>query len=278
MAELTISKWLGCTKEPVDWLKSHEHDDYYLGTRYKGCHYYGTETAADYPFLTCYPNGEVDHPYFLTKRWIDRYYPGMNCAGFIAHAMALCGGDVHKIVGNYKYANAGNWYRAVKREGLTHYIFHSKEELLKSDKVRKGDILLFMPMPGAQSDGHIVFYWGDDDNRDLMWGSGSPNHITPISDYAPEPFEYMIIPTWLTEPQPAKKKVDFIQYCCSHIQELYQEPVKVYTIWSNGAVDNREVLFGTSADDSYYKCTFNESTKDIEISLYKNCEQNSYKL
>ena len=57
----------------VNWLWSHEHDGYYVGTPYS----YG------FSISTCtYPNG--------APRWDG--YTGMNCTGMVVHAYSMAGG------------------------------------------------------------------------------------------------------------------------------------------------------------------------------------------
>ena len=189
----TVSQWLGCTGNVYQWLKSHENDNYYLGTRYLGCHNYGNAVANAKPYLTAFPNGELKNPNLLKGR-MEGYKPGMNCAGFVSHVLYSVGGNIEKVDRNGTgwYCNLGNWLRSIRNNDIKHYTFKSKKELLASALPQPGDILIFEPESYADGhDGHVVYYWGNG----KMWSSGSPNHIVDVSNYYPWKYNYIIVPT-----------------------------------------------------------------------------------
>ncbi len=165
---ITLDAYLGATGI-VEHLNSHRNDGYYIGTPYAGW----SSGNANWVCMT--PNGAL----------YNGWYAGMNCTGFVQYVLQACGGDWTKInaQGN---CNLSAWTYAMLYNNLDDQIkvwkFNSKEEMLASGKLMKGDIILMEPTyadswSGAKDeygnaiDCHIGFYWGDDTNNDMFWHS-----------------------------------------------------------------------------------------------------------
>lgn len=137
----TIDEYLGIEDLP-GFLSSHVNE--FLGT----------------PYHTL--EGYVDQPWLLLR---DKGTYGkdamMNCTGFVAAVVRRSGGDLSKLV-NWNpgaYANGYNWIRTVEHRGIDCYKFTTVQEALNSGKMRKGDIIFFMPPKGE--DCHLGIFWGD---------------------------------------------------------------------------------------------------------------------
>ena len=127
---------VGVTRESiVRELESHEHDSFYLGTPYAG----GDAQS---------PNGDTSY---------NSGTVGMNCGGFISYVLRKAGLDaettmeiMHKTPVSqfgsglpYDWlAGASNYKNLVENGNLTAYAFRTKQELLSSGLVEKGDIIL----------------------------------------------------------------------------------------------------------------------------------------
>ena len=171
-AFVPLDVYLGASKRIVDELSAHEHDSYYLST----------------PFGNTGPNGEggsIDswdcwHPNGRPKENGQSY---MNCAGFLVAVFEACGADCD-IVGSYvgssgynrgNKANLSRWKCFLDDHASMKKEYRSKEELLSSGQLRKGDIIIAEPndwnAPGA--DCHVMFFWGDSPSEDKAWHSTS---------------------------------------------------------------------------------------------------------
>lgn len=169
-AFVPLDVYLGASKRIVDELSAHEHDSYYLST----------------PFGNTGPNGEggsIDswdcwHPNGRPKENGQSY---MNCAGFLVAVFEACGADCD-IVGSYvgssgynrgNKANLSRWKCFLDDHASMKKEYQSKEELLSSGELRKGDIIIAEPndwnAPGA--DCHVMFFWGDSPSEDKAWHS-----------------------------------------------------------------------------------------------------------
>ncbi|MEY8574654.1 SpaA isopeptide-forming pilin-related protein [Oscillospiraceae bacterium 21-37] len=171
----------GVTRQAiVDELSAHEHDSYYLGTRYAG----GDVQS---------PNGDTSY----------NGSAGMNCGGFVGYVLRKVGLDSSRAIelikgtGDANYfgsgkpydilAGASNYYQLAKAAGLTCYVYNTKAEMLADGKLEKGDIILMYWSQSPFNDGvdnHIGFYWGESDGEDILWHSstepGSGNQISAI--------------------------------------------------------------------------------------------------
>ena len=166
----TIDQALGATKTVESVLSQHENDEYYLTTPYgnKGPH--GEDGAID--TWDCWkPKGEYGSGAY------------MNCAGFVVAVLRTCGADT-SIIGNYtamdgynrgNEANASKWDEYCRDNNAVSYTFSSKEQMLASGILEKGDIIYMEPADWnhSNSDCHIGFFWGSNSSEDLFWHSSS---------------------------------------------------------------------------------------------------------
>ena len=166
----TIDQALGATKTLESVLSQHENDEYYLTTPYgnKGPH--GEGGAID--TWDCWkPKGEYGSGAY------------MNCAGFVVAVLRACGADT-SIIGNYtandgynkgNETNASKWDEYCRDNNAVSYTFSSKEQMLASGILEKGDIIYMEPADWnhSNSDCHIGFFWGSNSSEDLFWHSSS---------------------------------------------------------------------------------------------------------
>ena len=166
----TIDQALGATKTVESVLSQHENDEYYLTTPYgnKGPH--GEGGAID--TWDCWkPKGEYGSGAY------------MNCAGFVVAVLRACGANT-SIIGNYtandgynrgNEANASKWDEYCRDNNAVSYMFSSKEQMLASGILEKGDIIYMEPADWnhSNSDCHIGFFWGSNSSEDLFWHSSS---------------------------------------------------------------------------------------------------------
>ena len=166
----TIDQALGATKTVESVLSQHENDEYYLTTPYgnKGPH--GEGGAID--TWDCWkPKGEYGSGAY------------MNCAGFVVAVLCACGADT-SIIGNYtakdgynrgNETNAYKWDEYCRDNNAVSYTFGSKEQMLASGILEKGDIIYMEPADWnhSNSDCHIGFFWGSNSSEDLFWHSSS---------------------------------------------------------------------------------------------------------
>ena len=166
----TIDQALGATTTVESVLSQHENDEYYLTTPYgnKGPH--GEGGALD--TWDCWkPKGEYGSGAY------------MNCAGFVVAVLRACGADT-SIIGNYtakdgynrgNETNASKWDEYCRDNNAVSYTFSSKEQMLASGILEKGDIIYMEPADWnhSNSDCHIGFFWGSNSSEDLFWHSSS---------------------------------------------------------------------------------------------------------
>ena len=179
----TIDQALGATKTVESVLSQHENDEYYLTTPYgnKGPH---GETGAIDTWDCWKPKGEYGSGAY------------MNCTGFVVAVLRACGADT-SIIGNYtakdgynrgNEANASKWDEYCRDNNAVSYTFGSKEQMLASGILEKGDIIYMEPADWnhSNSDCHIGFFWGSNSSEDLFWHSSS--HADGIvKGYFPNP-------------------------------------------------------------------------------------------
>ena len=166
----TIDQALGATKTVESVLSQHENDEYYLTTPYgnKGPH--GEGGAID--TWDCWkPKGEYGSGAY------------MNCTGFVVAVFRACGANT-SIIGNYtandgynrgNETNASKWDEYCRDNNAVSYTFSSKEQMLASGILEKGDIIYMEPADWnhSNSDCHIGFFWGSSSSEDLFWHSSS---------------------------------------------------------------------------------------------------------
>ena len=166
----TIDQALGATKTVESVLSQHENDEYYLTTPYgnKGPH---GEGGAINTWDCWKPKGEYGSGAY------------MNCAGFVVAVLRACGANT-SIIGNYtakdgynrgNEANAFKWEEYCRDNNAVSYTFSSKEQMLASGILEKGDIIYMEPADWnhSNSDCHIGFFWGSSSSEDLYWHSSS---------------------------------------------------------------------------------------------------------
>ena len=166
----TIDQALGATKTVESVLSQHENDEYYLTTPYgnKGPH---GEGGAINTWDCWKPKGEYGSGAY------------MNCAGFVVAVLRACGANT-SIIGNYtandgynkgNEANASKWDEYCRDNNAVSYTFSSKEQMLASGILEKGDIIYMEPVDWnhSNSDCHIGFFWGGSSSEDLFWHSSS---------------------------------------------------------------------------------------------------------
>ncbi len=184
---------VGVTRESiVRELESHEHDNYYLGTKYVG----GDAQS---------PNGDTSY---------NSGTVGMNCGGFVSYVLRKAGLDADLVMeimhrtpvsqfgSGLPYdwlAGASNYKNLIENGNISAYAFRTKQELLSSGLAEKGDIILmwWSDKPGADgADNHIGFFWGEASDDDVMWHSGteptSGNQISAITPKTPGSFYILI--------------------------------------------------------------------------------------
>ena len=166
----TIDQALGATKTVESVLSQHENDEYYLTTPFgnKGPH--GEGGAID--TWDCWkPKGEYGSGAY------------MNCAGFVVAVLRACGANT-SIIGNYtakdgynrgNETNASKWDEYCRDNNAVSYTFSSKEQMLASGILEKGDIIYMEPADWNHSDSdcHTGFFWGSNSSEDLFWHSSS---------------------------------------------------------------------------------------------------------
>ena len=166
----TIDQALGATKTVESVLSQHENDEYYLTTPYgnKGPH---GEGGAINTWDCWKPKGEYGSGAY------------MNCTGFVVAVLRACGANT-SIIGNYtakdgynkgNEANAFKWEEYCRDNNAVSYTFSSKEQMLASGILEKGDIIYMEPVDWnhSNSDCHIGFFWGSNSSEDLFWHSSS---------------------------------------------------------------------------------------------------------
>ena len=110
-------------------------------------------------------------------------------------------------IGSWECCSAHNWkYYATgstaygfegideSKAHMKYYAFDSKDEMMKSGVLKKGDVVLSFPC-GKTGDSHIGFWWGSEKEPDVYWNShpsvtvggvtlGSDNGLTAIFELA----------------------------------------------------------------------------------------------
>lgn len=187
----------------MEWMYSHENDTYYVTTPYNPGWVAGSGMSGDYRN----PNGDCQGAYGAAD---TPGVPGMNCTGFVWHALmmptAQSGGDVGMIPG------ISGWVTFYTNNDIERGYFQTKEEMLSSGYLEKGDIIwMFDESESTLSDYHHVgIYWGDG-NQDSFWhsingasdGGGMPydgNIVSHIFAKSYNPF-YVVVKTGGIEPE-----------------------------------------------------------------------------
>lgn len=140
--------------ELVSWLESHEQDTYYLTTPY---------AAAD----SRSPNGDIND-YGADS---DGTKAGMNCTGFVWHALCAAHGWRDDIA--TKLPALSGWVNAMRTKNLETRDFKTKQEMLASGYLEKGDIIWAWDGDRNQLSDihHVGIFWGSSPSDDKMWHS-----------------------------------------------------------------------------------------------------------
>ncbi len=160
----SLSEYYGFSYESyMNYLYSHEHDDFYLGTPYRSGNWRS-------------PNGDTSY---------NNGARGMNCSGFVWHVLKTCiqnaGGNPSKYQ-ILSYTTPRGWFGVLEDNSIEYYIFNNKYEALASGVMSKGDIIMMFCNEALRPSGqnHIGIYWGDG-SSDVFWHSaGRANYISHI--------------------------------------------------------------------------------------------------
>lgn len=159
----TITDVLGVSGTAyIDCLAAEENTDFYLGTPYE---------LNDWRS----PNGDPSY----------NGRPGMNCSGFVWYTFVKAGANPPEVPHLYGAPNCtGEIITWAKANGITTYDFWTKEEMLSSGILEKGDIIWIWDKTVGRklaSDWHhSTIYWGDG-SSDSIWHS-APNRGNAITD------------------------------------------------------------------------------------------------
>lgn len=155
---VTVAKVLGLQDEKyLSWLEAHAHDDYYLGTPY---------ISGDHRN----PNGDCQDAHGAAD---TVGVAAMNDLGFVWHVLAQATKESGGKVSDIPYDGGTRWYTFYMSNTVSRKYFATKEEMLGSGYLIKGD-LIFMFHNNEESkasDRHRVgIYWGDG-HSDQLWCS-----------------------------------------------------------------------------------------------------------
>ena len=154
----------------IEWLESHEADNYYLRTPY--CPGWKEGMNSDYRN----PNGDCKGAYGEADK---PGVAGMNCTGFVWHALykpTLASGGNTSLI-----PSISGWVTFYRDYNVKRYYFSSKSEMLRSGVLEKGDIIWSFDggSEWALSDVHHVgIFWGDTSSEDLFWHSAASDNTT----------------------------------------------------------------------------------------------------
>ncbi|MBQ5810664.1 MAG: hypothetical protein IIW23_03700 [Clostridia bacterium] len=162
----------------LDWVNLHLGSSYYLGTEYD-------DNDARRP------NGDTP----------EGKKPGMNCTGFVWHLLSYTAGMSHSE--GATIPGMTGWYNMYTTYDVKRYVFQSKEDMLASGKLEKGDIIWIWDQNGenSRSDTHHIGVYVGDGYTDIFWHSlngadfGYPmdgNMITHIGSIA-QPSRYVVL-------------------------------------------------------------------------------------
>ena len=162
----------------VNWLASHENDNYYKGT----------------PYASLPETGGEPHPNGDSKGGV----PGMQCNGFVAHALKQVGAKDSKFsaydtpFSSYVYGTNA-WIFAIAANDIQSFAYDTVDQLLNDGKAEKGDIIICSAKDyvcdngvdkyGNKLDGHIGVFWGNSSSDNVFWHSShSSNGFEQIPD------------------------------------------------------------------------------------------------
>ena len=175
---ITMTEYFGTTDIPANNLSKHTGDRYYLKTKFGG----GIK-----------PNGK------------DGKGGKMNCTGFIIAVMKDCGGKVPKNFKGRVTSGYTLYNNLIDAGCMPDLKFSSIKKAKKSGKLRKGDVIWYMPkaykvlksgkikFKRGLKDNHWAIYWG----RGRHWASEKKGN-TIVSMRAPDSKARVLV--WHTTP------------------------------------------------------------------------------
>lgn len=116
----------------------------------------------------------------------------MQCEGFVwnvLHAVAEQNSEdvpCWEDANTSPYENGGGWVSWIYSHDIVYYTFSTKEEMLASGVLEKGDIIWSFDQDGPMSISdyhHVGFFWGDSSDDDVFWHS---NEFAFTETYAGE--------------------------------------------------------------------------------------------
>ncbi len=167
----TIDMYLKCPGI-YDWMISH-HNDYYFKTNYTSLRYH-----SGHPEELIRPYGEYGED------------SAMNCTGFISSLVYYSGGDLDRVaaMGRYGgYGNGDNYLTLATRGYIRYEVFRSANDLLKSGKAHKGDIMYLAPVWRSGADCHMGVFWGDTSSENALWSQTLKTKCTVTKIYMVDP-------------------------------------------------------------------------------------------
>ncbi|XCP83526.1 prealbumin-like fold domain-containing protein [Roseburia hominis] len=236
-----LDKSLGCTKDVLTYLESHQST--YLGTPYS---HLGTGLTVN----NCMVPGAKG---------------SMNCTGFVAHVLKACGADLNKIPKRLPghYLNASNWNDYAHSQSIKSYRFNTISEALKSGRLEKGDVIYFEPKDWSEGgDCHIGFFWGDNSSQNRFWHSDHKgNRISEIVAKTANSYVYLFKTNH--EPQKGYLKLhkDSALGDITSGNSCYSLAGAVYTIYNK----NQEGILSGKVGE--VKTDQNGNTEAIELPL-----------
>lgn len=277
----TLADVLGFDSQTyLKWLEDHDTGNYYLGTTYKD----GDRRN---------PNGDKSNAYGNDD---TKNTAAMNCTGFVWHVLykACTSTSSSGSYSNHQYTsptgitlptlggrNGVRWYDFYTSNNVKRYYYSSKDAMLKSGVLEKGDIIWQYSGYNLNSNGlvdestasdyhHIGIYYGNG-KEDKYWHSG-PTKFNSVGEILTELNGISTINPKLQN-YPAKiycviKATN--PYCKLQLQKesantsitkgnnCYSLAGAVYNIYSDSACKN---LVGSMTTDSSGKATYSKSLK-----------------
>ena len=182
---ITMTEYFGTTDIPANNLSKHTGDRYYLKTKFGG----GIK-----------PNGK------------DGKGGKMNCTGFIIAVMKDCGGKVPKNFKGRVTSGYTLYNNLIDAGCMPDLKFSSIKKAKKSGKLRKGDVIWYMPktykvypsgrvkITKGSKDNHWAFYWGNG----RQWASERKGNMI-VKMRAPDRKAKVLV--WHTTPDYGKLKI-----------------------------------------------------------------------
>ncbi|MCF0145791.1 MAG: hypothetical protein HUJ73_04305 [Eubacterium sp.] len=165
--------------------------------------------------------------------------------------------------------NGGGWVDWIYFQGITPLTFSTKEEMLASGLLEKGDIIWSFDYEGPyglSNLNHVGFFWGDSPSDDVFWQSGTAaggtlyagkegcNRITTIESAAEYPSVWWV---FKLSPDPYY-----------NTYEWTGRPQNEVGIIQDSGADTEEVLPDASAEDPSLKESEGDGTEELYSESY----------